>query len=69
MFRNFTSDDYATMALAYEMAAAILKIDRTQTDHSLGWTIMKLFDQGMRDAKQLALAAVDKEERSRVRTT
>ncbi|MBB3147657.1 hypothetical protein FHS21_004081 [Phyllobacterium trifolii] len=61
--RTYTSSDCATMSRAYEMAAAILQRDPRSHDPAdrLGWTIMKLFDQGMRDAKLIATTAADKE--------
>ena len=61
--RTYNSSDCATMSRAYEMATVILRRDPRTHDPAdrLGWTIMKLFDQGMRDAKLIATTAADKE--------
>ena len=60
---TYTSEDWETMRRALEMASAILQRDPTTHEHAerLARCVMKLFDQGMRDAKQIAAAAVDQE--------
>jgi hypothetical protein len=55
---TFTTEDYATMARAREMAAAIVPSDHGTADQ-LGGIIRILFDQGLRDPKQIAIAAAD----------
>ena len=59
----YTSEDWETRRRALEMASAILKRDPTTHENAerLARCIMKLFDQGMRDAKLMAAAAADQE--------
>jgi hypothetical protein len=55
---TYTFENYAIMARAREMAAAIVPSDHGAADQ-LDGIISILFDQGLRDPKQIAIAAAD----------
>ncbi|WP_271896352.1 hypothetical protein [Candidatus Phyllobacterium onerii] len=59
----YSTEDWATMQTAHRMASAILNRDPTTHENAerLARCIMKLFDQGMRDAKDIALKAAEQE--------
>jgi hypothetical protein len=60
---TYSSEDWTTMQTAHEMASAILQRDPTTHEHAdrLARCVMKLFDQGMRDAKEIATKAAEHE--------
>jgi hypothetical protein len=60
---TYTSKDWTTMQRAHEMASAMLRRDTRNHEHAdrLARTVMQLFDQGTRDAKLIAMSAVDQE--------
>jgi hypothetical protein len=59
----YTAEDWSTMQTAHQMASAVLQRDPTTHEHAerLARIVMKLFDQGIRDAKTLATQATDEE--------
>lgn len=59
---KFTSEECQTLSYAHDMAAAILQTDTRiiYGDLNLGRTIMELFNEGIRDPKQIAIAAIDR---------
>jgi hypothetical protein len=56
---TYSTEDWT----AHMMASAILQRDPTTHENAdrLARTVMKLFDQGMHDPKEVAAAAVDQE--------
>ncbi|MDR6635909.1 cation transport regulator ChaC [Phyllobacterium sp. 1468] len=59
----YSPEDWDTMQTAHLMASAMLGRDPTSHENAerLARTVMKLFDHGMRDAKEIAMEAVDQE--------
>lgn len=60
---TYTTEDWATMQSAHRMASEILKRDPATHENAdrLARTIMKLFSQGIRDDRRLAVTAADQE--------
>jgi hypothetical protein len=60
---TYSTEDWMTMQTAHMMASAILQRDPTTHENAdrLARTVMKLFDQGMHDPKEVAATAVDQE--------
>ncbi|MBB3234465.1 hypothetical protein [Phyllobacterium endophyticum] len=60
---TYSNDDWMTMQTAHMMASAILQRDPTTHENAdrLARMVMKLFDQGLRDPKEIAVAAADQE--------
>ena len=59
---KYMSEDCQTLSYAHDMAPAILQTDNRVIygDLDLGRTIMELFNDGIRDPKQIAIAAIDR---------